>query len=100
MLLHVRLGRRKYDLDEIFLGRVLRLIELIFTVLTIFLVQPVLLRLQILGLSLSIVVGEVAILAEALRIVQLRVVLACPGLFRATTAMVAVHAHVLRVVAS
>ena len=55
--------------------------------------------LQILCLALAVVVGEVAVLAEAFRVVKLVSVMACPSLLGAAAAVVAVHAHVLRVVA-
>ena len=55
---------------------------------------------QILSFALTIIIGQVAILAEALRVMGLVRVRTCPGLFGAPTAMVTTHAHILGVMAS
>ena len=58
------------------------------------------LRLQILSLAFTIIIGQVTVLTEALRVVGLVRVGARPGLLGAPAAMVTTHAHILGVVAS
>ena len=60
---------------------------------------PLRLCLQIFSLALAVVIGEVAVLAEAFRVVELVSVLTRPSLLCAAAPVVAVHAHVLRIVA-
>ena len=55
---------------------------------------------EIPGLTLAIVFGQVAILAETFRIVKLRVVFASPCFLGAATAMIAIHAHIFGVMAA
>ena len=64
------------------------------------LLYKLLLRLQILSLAFTIIIGQVTVLTEALRVVGLVRVRACPGLLGAPAAMVTTHAHILGVVAS
>lgn len=74
-----------------------RVNRLVFWLIILFLSVLLLLAL---GLSLPVIAGEVAVLAEALRVVQFLGVLAGPGLLRAAIAVVATHAHIFGVVAS
>ena len=54
---------------------------------------------QILGFALPVIIGQVAVLTEALRIMGLVRVRTRPSLFGSAAAMVATHAHVLGVMA-
>ena len=62
--------------------------------------HKLLLSFQILGFALPIIIGQVAVLAKAFRVVGLVRMRACPGLFGAAAAMVATHAHILGVMSS
>ena len=62
--------------------------------------HKLLLSFQILGFALPIIIGQVAVLAKALRVVGLVRMRACPGFFGAAAAMVATHAHILGVMSS
>ena len=55
---------------------------------------------QILGFALPVIIGQVAVLTEALRIMGLVRVRTRPSLFGSAAAMVATHAHILGVMAS
>lgn len=95
-------GDRFGRIQGLLLWLVLRLLDLHGSARHLFgsFLSALLCRQQVPCLALAIVVGEVAVLTQTLRVVQLVIVLACPGLLGAATAMVAAHAHIFGVMSA